>query len=194
MVLVGGNYAPCMRMDATIEKEIMVARGEERETACCVRKDDGACYQGMEKDCIQDSSNTETFNKWPQHSSKISDEWTTGTVCGLDPRFCLSPPGGVHSWSKSDLTQWPVCEEFDWRVDTCIGDFRSPNCSIPDHMSCEIVARPCCFGIRGKCQILTQTWCDLLQGKFHTDKQLCSHVGGCLGRSRWIMPFFRWTV
>ncbi|OAF69863.1 hypothetical protein A3Q56_02402 [Intoshia linei] len=44
------------------------------------------------------------------------------------------------------------------------------------HLSCEIVGRPCCYGIQGECVITAREECDFRQGYFHTEATLCSQV------------------
>ncbi|KAL8561230.1 hypothetical protein ACOMHN_024486 [Nucella lapillus] len=57
-------------------------------------------------------------------------------------------------------------------------DTRRPNISKSGaqdrHMSCELLGHPCCFGIKGECWITTRDHCDLIRGRFHNDKYLCS--------------------
>ena len=59
-------------------------------------------------------------------------------------------------------------------------DTRNPNSSFGSkqdrHMSCEILGRPCCHGMQGECMITTREHCDLIRGRFHDDKYLCSQV------------------
>jgi hypothetical protein len=44
------------------------------------------------------------------------------------------------------------------------------------HMSCEVIARPCCIGIHGDCRITTREYCDFVKGFFHPEATLCSQV------------------
>ena len=44
------------------------------------------------------------------------------------------------------------------------------------HMTCEVLGRPCCTGIRGECVISTREYCDYVNGFFHQDATLCSQV------------------
>eukprot|EP00052_Salpingoeca_macrocollata_P026336 m.244289 g.244289 ORF g.244289 m.244289 type:complete len:766 (-) comp22558_c1_seq6:32-2329(-) len=46
--------------------------------------------------------------------------------------------------------------------------------------SLTVVVRPCCLGLQGKCEVLTQSQCDYRLGVWHRDQQLCSDVM-CLG-------------
>lgn len=51
MIHLGAKFAPCMRKDAKILKEIEKGREKERETACCIRNDDSGCVQSSQADC-----------------------------------------------------------------------------------------------------------------------------------------------
>lgn len=46
-------------------------------------------------------------------------------------------------------------------------------------MTCELIAKPCCFGTHGECRILTQDHCNFINGFFHEEATLCSQVS-CL--------------
>lgn len=51
LIHLGAKFAPCMRKDAKIMKEIEKGREKERETACCIRNDDSGCVQSSQADC-----------------------------------------------------------------------------------------------------------------------------------------------
>ena len=51
LIHLGAKYAPCMRNDSTIYKEIKKDMNKESETACCIRNDRGGCVQTTEKKC-----------------------------------------------------------------------------------------------------------------------------------------------
>ena len=51
LIHLGAKFAPCMRKDAKIIKEIEKGREKERETACCIRNDDSGCVQSSKADC-----------------------------------------------------------------------------------------------------------------------------------------------
>ncbi|XP_023240059.1 inactive rhomboid protein 1-like [Centruroides sculpturatus] len=57
------------------------------------------------------------------------------------------------------------------------------------HMSCEVIARPCCIGIYGQCHITTKEYCDFVQGFFHEEAALCSQVS-CLDDVCGMIPFY----
>ena len=39
LIHLGAKYAPCMRWDETLSREMKESRLKERDTACCIRKD-----------------------------------------------------------------------------------------------------------------------------------------------------------
>nr|CAD7424491.1 unnamed protein product [Timema monikensis] len=51
LIHLGAKFAPCMRKDVKIIKEIEKGREKERETACCIRNDDSGCVQSSQADC-----------------------------------------------------------------------------------------------------------------------------------------------
>lgn len=51
LIHLGAKFAPCMRVDTKIMKEIDKMREKERETACCIRNDDSGCVQSSQADC-----------------------------------------------------------------------------------------------------------------------------------------------
>ena len=51
LIHLGAKFAPCMRRDIKILKEIDVWRERERDTACCIRNDDSGCVQSSKADC-----------------------------------------------------------------------------------------------------------------------------------------------
>ena len=55
-------------------------------------------------------------------------------------------------------------------------------------MTCELVARPCCIGIHGKCEIRTKEFCDFVHGHFHPRATLCSQVS-CMEDVCGMLPF-----
>ena len=51
LIHLGAKYAPCMRSDMNVMREIRFDRQLERETACCIRNDGSGCMQTTEEDC-----------------------------------------------------------------------------------------------------------------------------------------------
>lgn len=51
LIHLGAKFAPCMRVDDKINKQIEKTREKERETACCIRNDDSGCVQSSKADC-----------------------------------------------------------------------------------------------------------------------------------------------
>lgn len=80
-------------------------------------------------------------------------------------RTCTNPDVSFFpSWKVDDLLTWPICRN----------DANSN--SSQNHLTCELVGRPCCFGIQASCNITTREHCEFLQGRFHQDAFLCSQV------------------
>ncbi len=48
------------------------------------------------------------------------------------------------------------------------------------HVTCDVIGRPCCIGIRSRCEVTTREHCDFMKGYFHEDKTLCSQVRVCV--------------
>ena len=90
-------------------------------------------------------------------------------IVDLTLRTCTNPDVALFpSWKVDDLLTWPIC-----RNDT------NSNSS-QDHLTCELVGRPCCYGIQASCNITTREHCEFLQGRFHQDAFLCSQVSNRL--------------
>ncbi|CAG0921985.1 unnamed protein product, partial [Notodromas monacha] len=58
-----------------------------------------------------------------------------------------------------------------------------------DHVTCEIIGRPCCIGIHGDCRITTFEYCQFVNGYFHKNAFLCSQVS-CLDSVCGMLPFY----
>ena len=94
--------------------------------------------------------------------------------------------------------KWPVCTLNTTQMLNYQGDAPSVT---PKHIQCDIIARPCCIGSEGRCEIVNQAYCDAHNGTFHPDKALCSQVsfnfwtklygilGGLHGITLWNVAF-----
>ena len=51
LIHLGAKYAPCMRWDSVLDREIKDDRLKERDTACCIRKDRSGCVQSPKSEC-----------------------------------------------------------------------------------------------------------------------------------------------
>jgi len=51
LIHLGAKYAPCMRWDEVLDREIREERLKERDTACCIRKDRAGCVQSPKTEC-----------------------------------------------------------------------------------------------------------------------------------------------
>ncbi|CAK9816920.1 Inactive rhomboid protein 1 [Anthophora quadrimaculata] len=203
LIHLGAKFAPCMRRDIKILKEIDVWRERERDTACCIRNDDSGCVQSSKADCSvrglrSTATNTiSTWKKWGPGDSGPGGR-ISGSVCGLDPKFCDAPASiAPYEW-PDDITKWPICRKtnpFNQRFSRN-GSQRS-NGNFPvgrykdkmaEHMVCEVIGHPCCIGIHGMCRITTKEYCDFVHGYFHEEASLCSQVE-CLHDVCGMIPF-----
>jgi hypothetical protein len=89
-----------MRNDTNIYKAIEIDRLKEKESACCVRNDRGGCVQATQNKC------SPLVSKWHKWNGTQDIQRTSGSVCGLDPRFCEDIDS--YKW-PDDITKWPVC-------------------------------------------------------------------------------------
>lgn len=182
LIHLGAKYSPCMRKDPNLDAALAEQRKEERTTGCCVRDDGSGCVQTTVHKC---SKLISTFVKW-NDTSKIDGGYKSGAVCGLDPNHCKSPSSTPpFEWDKKDFTNWPICTE----TKNVSQNFKG--CSQPGsecHMNCDLLGRPCCFGIQGECMITTREHCEFRQGYYHDDKFLCSQVN-CFEQICGMIPF-----
>lgn len=51
LIHLGAKFAPCMRKDEKIFRDIEELRRSERETGCCIRNDDSGCVQSSRREC-----------------------------------------------------------------------------------------------------------------------------------------------
>ncbi|GFO31503.1 rhomboid-like protein [Plakobranchus ocellatus] len=177
LIHLGAKYSPCMRVDENLNEALNNDRKRESNSACCIRNDGSGCVQTSKDSC---SNILSTWEKWTE-SVPGPDNRTSGTVCGQDPRFCSNPSSTPPFEWKDKITDWPICK-----------DTARPNQSIASrkdrHMNCDILGRPCCFGIQGECIITTPEHCELQRGFFHSDAYLCSQVD-CFEEICGMIPF-----
>lgn len=182
LIHLGAKFAPCMRKDAKIIKEIEKGREKERETACCIRNDDSGCVQSSQADC---SKTISTWKKWSQGDQGPGGR-ISGSVCGLDPKFCEAPASiAPYEW-PDDITKWPICRKTYAPNQQKL---RQKDKMTAEHMVCEIIGHPCCIGIHGSCRITTREYCDFVYGYFHEEASLCSQVS-CLDNVCGMIPFY----
>uniref|UniRef100_A0A182SKV9 Uncharacterized protein n=1 Tax=Anopheles maculatus TaxID=74869 RepID=A0A182SKV9_9DIPT len=113
LVHLGSKYAPCMRRDGKIMDLISKTRKQERETACCIRNDDSGCVQSSQADCSVRGLWPTTISTWKKWSPGDSGPGgrISGSVCGLDPKYCDAPASiAPHEW-PDDITKWPICRK-----------------------------------------------------------------------------------
>lgn len=190
LIHLGAKFAPCMRRDAKIIKEIEKGRERERETACCIRNDDSGCVQLSKTDC---SSTISTWKKWTKPPDSNSGGRISGSVCGLDPKYCEAPASvAPYEW-PDDITKWPICRKTSSPVGGWSGRVRIKDKLAAEHMVCEVIGHPCCIGIHATCKITTKEYCDFVHGTFHDEASLCSQVS-CLDDVCGMLPFLNSEV
>ncbi|XP_055607085.1 inactive rhomboid protein 1-like isoform X2 [Uranotaenia lowii] len=186
IVHLGAKYGACMRRDSRISEVATKTRKLERETACCIRNDDSGCVQSSQADCsmrgLWPTKTIATWKKWSPGESGPGGR-ISGSVCGLDPKYCDAPASiAPHEW-PDDITRWPICRknnQFSQR-------FRFKD-HTAEHMVCEVIGHPCCIGIYGECRITTREYCDFVNGYFHEEASLCSQVS-CVNDVCGLFPF-----
>lgn len=175
LVHLGAKFGGCMRRDAKILDVIAKTKRKERETACCIRNDDSGCVQTSQAECSvgglwPTQKTISTWKKWSPGESGPGGR-ISGSVCGLDPKFCDAPTSvAPYEW-PDDITKWPICRKtnsFSHR--SRLKDHTA------EHMVCEIIGHPCCTGVYGECRITTKEYCDFINGYFHEEASLCSQV------------------
>ncbi|XP_053967923.1 inactive rhomboid protein 1-like [Anastrepha ludens] len=172
LVHMGAKFAICMRSDVRIMDVVLKMRRQERETACCIRNDDSGCVQSSQADCsvrgLFPTKSISTWKKWSPGDSGPGGR-ISGSVCGLDPKYCDSPASiAPYEW-PDDITKWPICR----KTNTFSQRFRYKD-NTAEHMACEVIGHPCCTGAYGECRITTREYCDFVNGFFHEEASLCS--------------------
>ena len=73
LIHLGAKYAPCMRWDEVLDREVHEERLKERDTACCIRKDRAGCVQSPKTECSKVGDTVVTNNNNPPRSNWVSD-------------------------------------------------------------------------------------------------------------------------
>ena len=74
LIHLGAKYAPCMRWDEVLDREVHEERLKERDTACCIRKDRAGCVQSPKTECSKVGDTVVTNNNNPPRSNWVSDD------------------------------------------------------------------------------------------------------------------------
>ena len=80
LIHLGAKYAPCMRWDETLSREIKEARLKERDTACCIRKDRAGCVQSPKTECTKvggETAGTDSGGKVSMSVSHPRSNWVS---------------------------------------------------------------------------------------------------------------------
>ncbi|EDV90944.1 GH23944 [Drosophila grimshawi] len=186
LVHMGAKFAACMRRDVKIMEVVTKTRRQERETACCIRNDDSGCVQSSQADCsirgLYPTKSISTWKKWSPGESGPGGR-ISGSVCGLDPKFCDAPASIVPYEWPDDITKWPICR----KTNSFSQRYRYKD-HTAEHMVCEVIGHPCCTGLYGECRITTREYCDFVNGYFHEEASLCSQIS-CLNNVCGMFPF-----
>ena len=190
LIHLGAKFSPCQRLDQAIQTEISSAVEAESESGCCVRNDNSGCVQARREEC---STLLSTWHKWvparPGPDGRLS-----GPVCGQDPQYCTNPKSSYAATWPDNISSWPVCKQSNHPKLTFYGETSvAAQSSAPRHMTCEVIARPCCIGIHGKCEIRTKEFCQFVNGHFHPEASLCSQVS-CMEDVCGMLPFVRKNI
>lgn len=116
--------------------------------------------------------------------------WTSGAVCGLDPKYCdethidtsmlrnsfngvpdWNPPAGEEQTVK--INNWPMCSMNQTEMEAY---GRKQGSEPTPWISCKKIAHPCCIGTEGRCEIVSPEYCEAMQGEIHLEAALCSQV------------------
>ncbi|KAH8406407.1 hypothetical protein KR222_000125, partial [Zaprionus bogoriensis] len=191
LVHIGAKFAACMRRDIKIIDVLTKTRRQERETACCIRNDDSGCVQSSQADCsirgLYPTKSISTWKKWSPGESGPGGR-ISGSVCGLDPKFCDAPASiAPYEW-PDDITKWPICR----KTNSFSQRYRYKD-HTAEHMVCEVIGHPCCMGLYGECRITTREYCDFVNGYFHEEASLCSQIS-CLNNVCGMFPFISFEI
>jgi len=187
LIHLGAKFSPCMRRDDSIVHEKALDTLKESDSGCCIRNDNSGCVQTVRSEC---STLLSTFHKWTP-SNPGPDGRVSGPVCGQDPQYCTAPKSSYRNTWHDDITSWPICHVSSIPKPSMFFGLGSSKLSpAPRHLTCETIARPCCIGIHGKCEIRTKEFCDFVNGHFHPEATLCSQVS-CMEDVCGMLPFVR---
>ncbi|CAL8105385.1 unnamed protein product [Calicophoron daubneyi] len=215
LVRLGARFAPCMRHDPIIQRDIIDRqRAADRLSGCCIRNDGGGCYQTKRAGC------SHLLATW-LHNNQSESALITGRIYAYD-RFLDHMNMSIHTAEgaiptnrpiigqsvKPKIKVGPVCGldpafclqprssgAFAWS-DSDVTKW--PVCEVPNapsnlagfapHMECKVTGRPCCVGLVGECIITTKEHCDFLRGVYNPKAALCSQVS-CLEKTCGMLGF-----
>ena len=85
LIHLGAKYAPCMRWDEALDREIKEHRLKERDTACCIVKEHAGCVQSPKAQCTKVGEGEGGFT--PRSNTVRST--TRSFVPSVRPSVCL---------------------------------------------------------------------------------------------------------
>jgi len=173
----GAKYAPCMRNDANVESNAAAQRAEECGSAKyskhpCSPSTCSAYGDLLDENiCAAEADSSNIPNGYSCCCTSGSASSVGAERCAMaNFTYCnsvCSTPATTSSYGDND--DW-VSSPGCWQVD---GNNKRTYC---DERTKNVVARPCCYGSRGKCMITTNEQCSFIDGTWHSDEQLCSDV------------------
>lgn len=166
LIAFNAKYSPCMREDTAIGLTNTRQRNEECGNLEAENQFNAVCdgfsglkYPGMSCCVLGIGSNVSSSVVTSQ--ADYNSFKTAGTAYGMMTHAdCVAIPGALWLFPNEAQT---LCEGGSTGITTTI----------------NIALRPCCIGIKSKCQLLTKSQCVYKSGIYHEDKQLCGDVA-CL--------------
>jgi membrane associated rhomboid family serine protease len=169
----GALYTPCMREHTEVTKYLL----KQREAECGADQSE----QGFNSDCAAGGFNSAGYSccvlgipgDVPIGGDNLADIRITDPV-----QYRTFQSAGT----RYGMTRYDICAESQgwWLTPNgentkCCDDTSDGRCFSLNN----IVLRPCCFGNRGRCKLLTESQCAFRAGSWSKDAQLCSDVS-CL--------------
>jgi len=147
----------------------------------CIRKDtrvqeiilDPQLQAEKQSGCCMDTSPSggNCYTTTASSCTSQFKQFLPGLSCG-GPQCC----GDFIEGTQTSAT-WPRCTKAD-----------SSNATIKKSCDCNMLARPCCLGLVGKCELQSKDYCDFKRGFWHENATLCSQVK-CFDEICGLIPF-----
>jgi len=166
LIAFNAKYSLCMREDTETTLNNERQRFEECGNLEAENQFNAVCdgvsgdqYEG--KSCCVLGISTNRTNRIITSTAEYATFKTSGTAYGmLTKKECMESPQALYLYPSGFHT---LCSSGSTGITTTV----------------PITVRPCCVGVRGKCQLLTKSQCVFKAGVYHEDEQLCGDVA-CL--------------
>ena len=101
---------------------------------------------------------------------------------------CFSPDYNCGSLNETSCTTGVVAAARNrWKQETC--EICTENCDAKkaaNETVCDFITiRPCCTGLQGSCEVITEDYCNFLDGKWHANLTQCKEVDCLSGVCGW---------